>query len=260
MNELRDAIKRHGVERLDPIYVWWSGKAFFCIDGHHRLAVIRELNAEKRLKARSISTLEKARSEQLVVPVVIHTGTLSEVQAWSSRENGKARISLKKSDRSDWAWKLAVLHWGGVLDGKFVMAQRCKDLHISERLLKQMKAAYAKIDAMRPQQSQEAIVSLAQMGWASAKALAEGRDRSESWDDQKRETEVQRTVNKLISSLGVHSFRSTRAEITAEAILRVSERFLELAMGSPEVDEAVKAAAGLQDASAPGFEDTETDY
>ena len=260
MGEIREAIKRNGVVEMDRVVVWWSGKAFFCVDGHHRLAVVRKLNSEKRLRARAIDTRRKAVANQLLVPVEVLTGTLSEAMEWSTRENGKARIMLKKSDKSNWAWKVAVLHWGGIIEGRFTMAQRCKSLHVSVRTLHDMKAVYRKIDDMRSQQSEQAIIDLADMGWARAKALSEGRDLADEWTDEKHEAEVQKTVDKLISALGVNSFRTSRAAVTGEAILRVSERFLELAMGSLEVEMAVKEAAGLEEALDPDDAETEPDY
>ena len=123
-----------------------------------------------------------------------------------------------------------------------------------------MKAVYRKIDDMRSQQSEQAIIDLADMGWARAKALSEGRDLADEWTDEKHEAEVQKTVDKLISALGVNSFRTSRAAVTGEAILRVSERFLELAMGSLEVEMAVKEAAGLEEALDPDDAETEPDY
>jgi len=260
MGELKDALIRNGTERVDPVIVWWSGKSYFCVDGHHRLKAIQNFNTAKVNKAQGDTQRRQAQADALLVPVAILTGPLSEALAWSTRDNGKATITLKKRDKSDWAWKQAVLHWGGAIDGKFVMARRCKDLHVSERLLKLMKSTFVRIATIQPTLHKRDIFELAEMGWDKARALAEGREIAESWDDEKREAEVQKAVSKLITALGRHSFSTTKAEITGEALIRVSERFLELAMGSPEVSEAVMNAAYLQTEVKLGDDEVPSDY
>ena len=255
MGDLKDALERNGVEQVNPVIVWWSGQAFFCVDGHHRIEAIKRFNKQKKKKAKTVTERRQVDREELRVPVTILSGTLSEALGWSTRDNGKSTITLKSRDKSDWAWKQAVLHWGGIIEDRFVMARRCKDLHVSERLLKKMKSTYKRIIEKSPHDNEAAILQLAELGWANARALSEGRDLSETWDDEKREAEVQKVTHKLISALGPNSFRTTKAEITGEALLRVSERFLELAIGSPEVAEAVANAATLGEVMVYGDDD-----
>ncbi len=103
MGQLKDALIRNGIERIDRVIVWWSGTDFFCVDGHHRLEAIRQHNGEKTQAAKTVTEKRKARTEALMVPVSILGGTLSEALGWTTRENGKAKLTLTHKDKSDWA-------------------------------------------------------------------------------------------------------------------------------------------------------------
>jgi len=248
LTEIKDAVIRSGVESLDPVMIWWSGKAFYCVDGHHRLIAIKRYNTEQLQRAgRNITDRRRAAQKALKVPVTILSGTLSEALTWSSRENGKARLSLRKKDRVDWAWKQLVLHEGGVIEGGFNKSRRCEDLHVSRRLLSQMGSAFTKITTEveperypedQPEVRREAVLGLAEAGWQQAQAIAEGRQLTESWSDDRRAAEIEKIAAKLMTVLPREAFRSPRAELVAEALLHINDRFAEQAAGSPDVHEA----------------------
>jgi hypothetical protein len=272
LEEIKDAVQRAGVESLDPVIVWWSGKAFYCVDGHHRLIAIQRYNTEQLQKAgRNITDRRRAAQKTAKVPVTILSGTLSEALTWSSRENGKARLSLRKKDRVDWAWKQLVLHEGGVIEGRFVKAQRCRDLHVSRRLLSQMGSAFDKITSeVEPERYPEdqsevrrkAILALAEVGWSKAQAIAEGREITETWSDDRRAAEIEKIAAKIMSTLGKEAFRSPKAELVAEALLHINDRFAEQAASSPDVHEAFLNAVRIAlDADAEwDAPDEEEDY
>jgi hypothetical protein len=93
---LLEAIHNEANHALDPITVWWSGKSWYVIDGHHRLlAYLRYEAQEKHSPVR--------------VPVVIFRGSVYEAIAESVRLNSKDKLPMSKSDKSNRAWKLVVL-------------------------------------------------------------------------------------------------------------------------------------------------------
>lgn len=238
LREVTDAIRRAGVDTLDPVVVWWSGKKFVVVDGHHRLIAIRRFNRDNR---------NRRGFRKLRVPVSIVTGEIAEAKRYSTSENGKAKLSMRKEDRVNWAWKQVALHFGGIDKGSFVMARRCRDLHVSERLLQQMKATFRKIvPEASPSECSERdrVFEVSEMTWAKAQRVAEGNLEADlEFTDEKRERAIETATRKLVRALGTQAFSDPRrAEITGEAMLRISERFLELAGWSPDFQEAMKDA------------------
>lgn len=80
---------------LDPLLVWWSGKRWLILDGHHRL------QAYKRLK-----DMGKGVN---VVPVATFKGTLHEAHLKAIEMNSKDRLSMDNEDKMTKAWHLVML-------------------------------------------------------------------------------------------------------------------------------------------------------
>jgi hypothetical protein len=254
LREVGDAIKRAGVEALDPVVVWWSGRKYVVVDGHHRLIAIRRFNRENA---------NKKGFRKLRVPVEVVTGEIAEAKRFSTKENAKAKLSLRKEDRVNWAWRQVALHFGGIDKGKFVMAQRCQDLHVSERLLQQMKATFLKVVALQGDDAgsdRARAFEISEMTWAQAQRTAEGKTKVElEFTDEKRLRAIEAATRKLAKALGPEAFSDPRrAEITGEAILAISGRFLELAGWSPDFQEAMKDALGAL--SGDGLAELDEDF
>jgi hypothetical protein len=88
----------------------------------------------------------------------------------------------------------------------------------------------------------EAVLALAEVGWANAQAVADGRAITASWDDDQRAREVEKISKRILSALGKEAMRAPRAELVAEALLLINDRFAEQAASSPEVHEAFLSA------------------
>lgn len=69
LREVADAIKRAGIDTLDPVVVWWSGRKFVVVDGHHRLIAIRRFNRDNQ---------NRKGFRKLKVPVCIITGEIAD--------------------------------------------------------------------------------------------------------------------------------------------------------------------------------------
>jgi hypothetical protein len=82
---------------LDPLLVWWSGKRWLVIDGHHRLEAYRRLK-EQGKGAKSI-------------PVKVFEGTPVEAHLESIEGNRKNKLNMSNDDKATNAWKIIVLDY-----------------------------------------------------------------------------------------------------------------------------------------------------
>lgn len=80
---------------LDPVRVWWSGKRWLLIDGHHRIQAYKRLLAKgKRLS---------------FIPVHAFKGSLREAQDESNRLNRKDKLPVSTEDKANSAWRYVFL-------------------------------------------------------------------------------------------------------------------------------------------------------
>lgn len=86
---------------VDPIIVWWSGKHWYCVDGHHRLAAFLAWNQEVRKG--------KAKGVTRRIEVVPFAGSLDEVIAEAVKLNAQIKLPLTKEEQRDAAWRYLVL-------------------------------------------------------------------------------------------------------------------------------------------------------
>lgn len=84
-----------GTEPLEPLIVWWSGKAFYIIDGHHRYAAYKSVGGHWLSGAG--------------VPVVEFKGTLYEAIGKATEANSKDKLPMTKDDKVNAAWRLTCL-------------------------------------------------------------------------------------------------------------------------------------------------------
>jgi hypothetical protein len=120
---LVDAVRENGAEAFDPLTVWWSGAAWYVIDGHHRLMAFREV---KQVSA---------------VPVSVFTGPLHSAITRSVALNSKDKLPMRKEDKLERAWKLvclggltkAEIHAATTISTRTVATMRQKRKELVER-------------------------------------------------------------------------------------------------------------------------------
>jgi ParB-like chromosome segregation protein Spo0J len=92
---LMDAAMNESGNVLDPMTVWWSGKEWLVLDGHHRF------EAYLRLQAKG-----KGSSD---IPVRVFQGSLKQAVVESTRANAKDKLPMTKDDKATRAWQLVVI-------------------------------------------------------------------------------------------------------------------------------------------------------
>jgi ParB-like chromosome segregation protein Spo0J len=112
LGDLISAIGREG--RLDPVVVVQLGPQAVLIEGHHRMEAYRRAGIIEG------------------IPVVYFTGTVEEAVAESGRANSRAKLPMRLTERSDYAWKLVLL-------GRHSIKQTALAAGISERQVANMR-------------------------------------------------------------------------------------------------------------------------
>ena len=89
--ELRAALIEGG--KLDAVKVFPIGDAFFLIDGHHRVAAYRDVEADHE-------------SDGMIPVSYLASRSLDDAIAYAAKENAKARKRLERWELSAWTWEI----------------------------------------------------------------------------------------------------------------------------------------------------------
>lgn len=171
VRELADAAKAH--DSLDPLTVWWDGKHWTCIDGHHRMQAYM-----------------RAGMFQVPVPVAVFHGTPEEALAHAAGANSKAKLQMTPSEKANAGWRLVVM--GGALS----KAQQADAAGVSERQVANMRAA---LKSLKGQGMPHELV--ATMSWNEARRTAAGEDMSD-WSEEEENVRVEKMATALRKALG----------------------------------------------------------
>lgn len=175
IRELADAARG---QDLDPLTIWWDGKYWMLIDGHHRAQAY--IQAGKGMHA---------------VPVEVFAGSPGEALARAAKANTKAKLMMSASEKSTAAWRLVILVPGMSKSAQAVAAG------VSERLVALMRNAKAAL------QSQGRDLSgLADMTWENARRAARG-ELLDDWSPEEEEKRVEKMALALRKALGATAER-----------------------------------------------------
>lgn len=175
IRELADAAKG---QDLDPLTVWWDGKSWTLIDGHHRAQAY--IKAGKGTKA---------------VPVEVFEGSPEDALTRAAKANTKAKLMMSASEKSTAAWRLVVM---APTLSKSVQATAAG---VSERLVASMRHAKAVLVRQGRGPSE-----LAQMTWENARRTAKGED-ADDWSPEEEEKRVEVMALALRKALGATAER-----------------------------------------------------
>ena len=160
---LLNALIHESNNTLDPITVWWSGKHWRVIDGHHRVKAYAALEVEKKLKPR--------------IPVVIFEGTPLEAIFEATRLNSKDKLAMSVEDKVNRAWKLVLI---GSEFSKKLIARTCS---IGTSTVGRMRS---KLVVIREDEPEDWLEVAGDMTWKEAQRYGEApRDYDEEWQDKR---------------------------------------------------------------------------
>lgn len=183
---IKDLMSSAKERPLDPLLVWWDGKHWTCIDGHHRIEAYKRAGGFDE------------------VPVRVFRGTPEQASLQAARGNSRAKLQMSATEKLGAAWRI-------VSTASDVSKQETAEASgASERTVANMRK-------VRDQLLQMSKVPT-EMSWDAARRLASGEDAAESidWEDR-NEKEAQEMANKLLAALG------KRGQQRVEALARALE-------------------------------------
>lgn len=217
VRELADVAK---VRDLDRLTVWWDGKKWAVIDGHHRLrAYIR------------------AGKSGHAVPVEVFQGTPEEALGRAAEANTKDKLQMSSSEKSNAAWRLVVMTEGRS------KAQQAQDAGVSARLVALMRKTKATL--MRG--PERVLEDLAEMSWQEARRTAAGE--SLDWTPEEEEARVEKMTTALRKALGPSAdrqpdiFRQALERFSPQLAQALEEAYVEAYREANELDPEEAAEA-----------------
>lgn len=202
VRELCEAAK---LRDLDKLTVWWDGKKWTVIDGHHRLRAY--IRAGKGTHA---------------IPVDVFQGTPEQALGRAAEANTKNKLQMSSSEKSTAAWRLVVLSEGRS------KVQQSQDAGVSERLVALMRRAKKTLLDTRRGSPE----TLAEMTWNDARRGAAGD--VTSWTPEEEEKRIEKMTVALRKALGDTADR--QPDIFRQALERFSPQ-LAKALGEGYVED-----------------------
>lgn len=167
---------------LDPMTVWWDGKAWACVDGHHRHAAYMGASV--------------GRSH--AVPVEVFEGSLAEAMGHAASANSKDKLAMSSGEKSDAAWRMVAVADMSRADAASASGVSESTVANMRRVRLQLEARASAVDDMTVMSG----VDYRDLSWADARRLAAGT-RAVDFDwDAANEVKAQEMAVALKRALG----------------------------------------------------------
>lgn len=175
---IRDLANAARGQDLDPLTVWWDGRSWTLIDGHHRaMAYV------------------KAGKGTSNIPVEVFEGSPEEALMRAARSNTKAKLAMSASEKSTAAWRMVVMA------PKMSKSAQAVAAGVSERLVASMRTVKATL-----QRQDQPLTKLAEMTWEKARRAARGED-ADDWSPEEEEKRIEQMALALRKALGATAER-----------------------------------------------------
>jgi hypothetical protein len=177
---MAEAVKRNPALGLHPITVWWDGRAWACLDGHHRHAAYQQAGV----------------GAAYLVPVAVFEGSLDQAIGQAAEGNTRNKLSMTPSEKSNAAWRLVahtqlsktqVVAVTGVSDSQVAIMRRT------------FKTLVAREDSMG---FAEVGLNFRDMRWLDARRYAEGKGAPDFDRETADEKKAQAMAKALRAALG----------------------------------------------------------
>ncbi|MCK0512349.1 hypothetical protein [Aromatoleum buckelii] len=156
-------------EDLEPITVWWSGAAWYCIDGHHRLKAYRSARPDRHVPAKAFE------------------GTLTEAYAEALRANSRTKLPMTPRERREAAWRLVMLGIGTKKEQRL-------NAGVSDGLIATMRRVRTSLKDAKPSEPLPA-------SWWQAQCAAKGLE-AQPYTEEMHDEKVTEIVEKLAKTFG----------------------------------------------------------
>lgn len=213
---LKDAVRAK--QKLPPVTVWWSGKCWRVLDGHHRMMAYQQLTEDKR----PVITHS--------VPVEVFEGSLNQAIAHATECNSRDKLPMSREDKLDRAWKLVALQ-----DPSLSREAIAHTTGVSDRTVGNMRAKLASLLADDPTEDP------LNWTWADIKKAEAKPEKDDSWAEQ----EAQRWSKRLLREFGPKIGR--HPDILARAIEITSDKLPIRMVRECWIDEAREVVQGFAD-------------
>ena len=177
---MAEAVKRRPAAGLHPITVWWDGRGWACVDGHHRHAAYTQAGVLRTA----------------AVPVEAFEGTLDEAVGRAASGNTQDKLPMTPSEKSDAAWRMTA-------NTNLPKATVAAMAGVSESLVAIMRRTFKLLEV------REATLRYDQFGanhqdmrWADARRLAEGKDNLDFDQEDANEKKAHEMAKALRVALG----------------------------------------------------------
>lgn len=169
IDNLLKALSQDEAVGLGELTVWWSGRRYVLVDGHHRLAAYRQYSETAR-------GIERGGVAKITVAVECLTGTLKEARDASFKGNSRDKLAMSKEAKVEGAWRVVCDDDG---TSKPEIAGMCG---CSERLVANMRAARGKLIAGGADSKRMTAKRIAGLSWFDARRMAEGGHEEREYD------------------------------------------------------------------------------
>lgn len=198
------------VRDLDPVTVWWDGKSFTLIDGHHR--------------SMGYITAGKGMSN---IPVEVFEGTAQEALERAAIANTRAKLQMTPSEKSIAAWRLVPM------TETMSKAKQSQAAGVSDGLVATMRRTKAKL--LKQGMTSAELVELT---WEAARRIAAGEENN--WTPEEEDKRVAAMALGLRKALGATAERQPELFWKAIEVYspQLAQGLLDHLDGAPEEDEA----------------------
>jgi hypothetical protein len=196
---LAAAICNETTHNLDPMTIWWSGRSWYIVDGHHRYNAYIKTNKNGKLKIDAVS-------------VEVFQGSIDEAMAWSLQANSKDKLRMSSRDKLNSAWRL-------VCREEFSKSEIQRKTSVSTSTIASMRKKLAEIQADYPDKRGR-TKNYAAIGMTWGEARHHGVD-STTFDDEA----IRKLMINLAEQLGKKfgNQLASNPQITAGALEIYSE-------------------------------------
>jgi len=211
IKDLVKLIKDSDTHLLDPVVVWWSGKNWRCLDGHHRLVAYKEANSKLRLKTPITD-----------IPVEVFVGSFDEAHAHAIRLNNKIKLNMSFEDRMESTWQQVCLDTKRERKLSEIAALTKVSVGLVEKMRRYHRMLLTDETLWEDTGFQKVPRVPEEISWNMARQIVEGRKVLRDYGDAEMKAEAKALGYKLRKTCG--AMLSKKPTITALALREYSRQ------------------------------------